>query len=260
MTGVAVAATGAGVSRSKGVPGTVARLLVSVRSADEARAAVAGGASVIDVKEPARGPLGRAEADVWARVVAAVPAGTPVSVALGELREWTGPGSAPAAVTPESFRGLAFRKLGLAGAGPDWAASWARLRRLWADGPAWVAVVYADWERAAAPSPEEVITAALAAEDCAGVLFDTCDKSAAAPIDGSWSPRFERVRGAGKFTALAGGIGVDTLPRLAPLRPDVVAVRGSACLGGDRNAPIDPVRVAALARAARAIGGIGAGG
>ena len=37
------------------------RLLVSVRSAAEAEAALAGGAAVIDVKEPTRGALGRAD-------------------------------------------------------------------------------------------------------------------------------------------------------------------------------------------------------
>ena len=36
-------------------------LLVSVRSADEAIAALAGGADVIDVKEPNRGALGAAD-------------------------------------------------------------------------------------------------------------------------------------------------------------------------------------------------------
>ena len=34
------------------------RLLVSVRSAEEAEIALAGGADVIDVKEPRRGALG----------------------------------------------------------------------------------------------------------------------------------------------------------------------------------------------------------
>ena len=35
-------------------------LLVSVRNVEEALAALEGGASLIDVKEPSRGPLGRA--------------------------------------------------------------------------------------------------------------------------------------------------------------------------------------------------------
>src|SRR5947209_8028398 len=43
-------------------------LLVSVRSAAEARAALDGGAALIDIKEPARGPLGRADDGVMAEV------------------------------------------------------------------------------------------------------------------------------------------------------------------------------------------------
>src|SRR5439155_1207379 len=39
------------------------RLLVSVRGSVEARAAVAGGADVIDAKDPARGPLDTARKD-----------------------------------------------------------------------------------------------------------------------------------------------------------------------------------------------------
>ena len=51
------------------------RLLVSVRSAAEAEAALTGGASVIDVKEPTRGALGRADDGVIADVIGAVAGG-----------------------------------------------------------------------------------------------------------------------------------------------------------------------------------------
>ncbi len=222
----------------------MARLLVSVRSASEARAAVEGGAAVIDVKEPDRGPLGRADSDVWSEVRRAVPPGTPVSVALGELSEW---GEAPA---PGCFRGIAFRKLGLAGSGPRWAESWARVRLGCGDGPSWVAVAYADWERAGAPTPDLVLDAALSADDCAGVLVDTWDKTRRSPVDRTWSPWFARARDGGLLTALAGGLDLPTIDRVAPLRPDVVAVRGAACVGGDRHAEVDPARVSALVLAA----------
>ena len=66
------------------------RLLVSVRSAAEAEAALTGGASVIDVKEPTRGALGRADDGAIADVVAAVAGRAPVSAALGELRDRPG--------------------------------------------------------------------------------------------------------------------------------------------------------------------------
>ena len=70
-------------------------LLVSVRNLAEAQAAVAGGCDRLDVKEPLRGPLGRADADTIAQVArfAALsknPANPiPCSVALGEiLAKW----------------------------------------------------------------------------------------------------------------------------------------------------------------------------
>ena len=230
----------------------MASLLVSVRSAREARAAVDGGAAVIDVKEPDRGPLGRADVSVWSEVRRAVPAGMPVSVALGELSEWKKgpPPGVEAPPEPVSFRGFSFRKLGLAGAGPGWAADWARVRERFGDGPSWVAVVYADWERADSPPPDVILDAALATDDCAGVLIDTWDKSSESPVDLSWAHWFERARRSCRLTALAGRLDASEIARLAPLRPDVFAVRSAACFGGDRRAGVDPARVAELVRAA----------
>jgi (5-formylfuran-3-yl)methyl phosphate synthase len=226
----------------------MASLLVSVRSADEARAALAGGAAVIDVKEPNRGPLGRAEPEVWQAVRQAIPRNIPVSVALGELLEW----SEPPALDASWFSGLTYRKLGLAGCGnlpvSEWAEAWSRLRQAWGAGPAWVAVVYADWVRADAPAPDVVAAVALAA-GCAGVLVDTWDKTRPSPIDLRWEPWIRRVQRAGLFLALAGGLDAASIARLAPLRPDLFAVRGAACKDASRCGAIDPNRVATLVRA-----------
>src|SRR3954452_14348343 len=60
-------------------------LLVSVRSAAEALSALAGGADVIDVKEPDRGSLGAADEETISAIVRAVDGRAPVSAALGEL-------------------------------------------------------------------------------------------------------------------------------------------------------------------------------
>jgi hypothetical protein len=226
----------------------VAKLLVSVRSADEARAALEGGAAVIDVKEPDRGPLGRADASVWQAVRRVVAGAVPVSVALGELREWTG--RTFAEFDTHAFAGLSFRKLGLSQAGPVGLVRWSALRRAWGPGPGWVAVAYADWPGAGAPHPDAVLDAALAADDCAGVLIDTWDKSRPSPVDRSWASWFARARDGGRFIALAGGLGEAEIRRLAPLGPDLFAVRGAACHRGDRRAPIDPDRVARLVHAA----------
>ena len=100
---------------------------MSVRSADEARAALSGGASLIDVKEPRFGSLGRADASVWSAVRSAVPVSIPVSVALGELNEWSS--RAPGAIPAHAWAGISFRKLGLSAAGPDWRERWRDLRQ-----------------------------------------------------------------------------------------------------------------------------------
>ena len=152
------------------------QLLVSVRSAHEARQAVAGGASIIDVKEPSRGSLGRADLSVWREVRAAVSDAVPVSVALGELSEWLDPGvtSPP----PSAWLGISYRKLGLAHSSADWRTDWSELRASLdePDGPPWIAVAYADWQIAGAPDPDSVLEAALESSTIVGVLVDTWDK------------------------------------------------------------------------------------
>src|SRR5688500_14284157 len=60
-------------------------LLVGVRSGEEAALALAGGADVIDVKEPRRGALGAADAEVWNEVAEEVRGRAMTSAALGEL-------------------------------------------------------------------------------------------------------------------------------------------------------------------------------
>ena len=235
----------------------MAKLLVSVRSKDEALAALAGGAAIIDVKEPMNGSLGRAPLDVWREVREVVASPNPVSVALGELDDWLGFDAAK--IPPGSWAGLAYCKLGLAHAPADWIDRWRDLRQRLAESgsssPAWVAVVYIDWQAAGAPAPDAVIEAARAIDECHGVLFDTWDKSRASGINLTWKPMVELVRDSGRFVALAGSLDVEAIARLAPLAPDILAVRGAACAGGDRLAPIDAERVAVLARAARRIGG-----
>ena len=139
----------------------MAELLVSVRSADEAQAALEGGAAIIDVKEPALGSLGRASPETIAAVVKQVAGRASVSVALGELGEM-----GEFTETPEqlclggiSLGGINYVKWGLAESG----AGWQRMlidtaRKLAISNPAClaVAVAYADWQQAPSPSVDAV--------------------------------------------------------------------------------------------------------
>jgi uncharacterized protein (UPF0264 family) len=220
------------------------RLLVSVRSAPEALTALAGGANIIDVKEPSRGSLGRAEDATLAEVVRMVAGRRPVSAAMGELID-AEPTSPPS--------GLTFVKYGLAGcATHDW-RGWLRAqeRQLSSFHPdcALVPVAYADWRRAAAPAVEEVV--AFAIEHPGGVLLlDTWDKDGTTLLD--WLSLVEVARlgetahRASARVALAGSLGLEEIARLLPARPDWIAVRGAVCRGRDRNAAIDEERVRQL--------------
>ena len=118
-----------------------------------------------------------------------------------------------------------------------------------------MAVAYADWDRAEAPSLDEVIAAALEADHCPGVLVDTWDKANPSPLEpsGPWMEWVRRARDAGRLVALAGGLDLAAIARLAPLRPDLFAVRGAACIGSDRRATVDPDRVADLVRLASSL-------
>jgi (5-formylfuran-3-yl)methyl phosphate synthase len=223
-------------------------LLVSVRSAAEAEMAVAGGTSIIDVKEPFRGSLGRSDASVWQAVRAAVPRSIPLSVALGELNEWLG--SEPPQIPASAWAGVDFCKLGLANAAADWSQRWLELcyelRRHATPFPDWVAVVYLDWEAAACPHPDAIIAAAAEMPECRAVLFDTWHKSSRARLDRSWKPRVERIRESGRSVALAGSLDAAAIASLKAWQPDIFAVRGAACAEGDRLGHIDAGRVARL--------------
>ena len=229
-------------------------LLVSVRSAAEAEAALDGGAHLIDVKEPRHGALGRAGDAVIAEVIARVAGRRPVSAALGELAD-------AADANPYPGSGLAYAKWGLFGMGacPNWGQRWRdACRRVSAAAPACrvVAVTYADWRRAGAPSVEAV--SALARAQPGGVLLvDTFQKAprpetGAAPTLLDLLPLEEVVRlcascrAAGVRVALAGSLGAAQIERLRPARPDWFAVRGAACEGGRREAAVSARKVREL--------------
>src|SRR5947209_5613388 len=120
-------------------------LLVSVRDAAEAVAARAGGADLIDVKEPSRGPLGRADVATIASAVQAVGGKIPFSVALGELRE------CPAAVPDSLPAAVRYVKWGLAGLSQERWDHRLRDARRSAVGRCAVVVAYADADRVDAP-------------------------------------------------------------------------------------------------------------
>lgn len=205
-------------------------LLVSVRSADEAQAALAGGASIIDVKEPAHGSLGAAHPGIWREVATAVAGKTQLSAALGELTDEDRPD--PELLGPQ----YQFAKLGLAGCAKlvDWPARWAAALALLPPQTVGVAVVYADWCLAQSPEPAIVLEYAQAV-GCRVLLVDTFDKSGGDLFSHLSCAELRQLvdcaRAAGMRVVLAGSLTAESLPQALQLSPDLVAVRGAVCRG-----------------------------
>jgi len=65
------------------------------------------------------------------------------------------------------------------------------------NGPAWIAVIYADWQSALAPDPESILEQATGTDRIVGVLVDTWDKTRPIELDERWVSRSARLRQAG---------------------------------------------------------------
>jgi (5-formylfuran-3-yl)methyl phosphate synthase len=218
-------------------------LLVSVRSAEEATAAVKAGADLIDVKEPARGPLGMAEAEVVGGVLAAVGTKVPVSAALGE---WT-----PNAMTDAVWHlelPLTYVKWGLAGyaAHPGWGEDILDTRRQVPARIQVVAVAYADHVKAKSIPPAEVAKFAKRYR-YAAFLLDTYTKDGKTLLDhlsvADLTEIVQSLKRGGVKVAVGGSLKLEQLKLVLPAGPDWVAVRGGVCIGGKRTGDLDPTRV-----------------
>ncbi len=239
------------------------QLLVSVRSPEEASAALRGGADILDVKEPRRGSLGMADIEVIAAITrqraesnrAQPPRATPIplSVALGEVHDWRESRHVPA--LPDS---VTFAKLGLSRLAPrdNWCDEWLRVRRLFEESKSsrlnWVAVAYADADAATSPPIDDVLAAAIDT-NCSGLLIDTFTKTGLTLTDcchiTSLAVLAERCHSAGLFLALAGRLTRESLPLLSSVPVDVLAIRSAACEAATREGRVSEPAVADFRRA-----------
>jgi uncharacterized protein (UPF0264 family) len=213
------------------------RLLVSVRSEEEARAALAGGAEIIDAKEPSLGALGKVDIDVLRAIIWAVNGMRPVSAALGD--------SGDAAQLATDARaaaeaGAMFVKVGFADVS-DVAQVRERLASvmegaLLPSSPcAVVAVAYADWDEVGGAAPQ-VVLAAAAAEGAMGVLVDTVRKDGAGLFRclgrAALGSLVRDARARSLMVALAGRISIEDLAFAYEAGAEIVGVRGAACERG----------------------------
>jgi uncharacterized protein (UPF0264 family) len=239
-------------------------LLVSVRTAAEARAAVAGGAAIIDIKEPKAGPLGRATVSVTVGIIEAVAGARPITLACGELVDgieqisahthdvWSrlGANQAVPVAVKAGPRGLR---------GRPWSEAFARFKNGLPAGVEAVAVAYADWSKSGNDPPLRMLFRAHEA-GARTVLIDTFDKAAAGLVSIASADDLrlwiDQARSLSLRLALAGRLTATEVDLVFRLGGDVAGVRSAACLGG-RSGQVDASLVAGLVRGASHSGGMG---
>jgi (5-formylfuran-3-yl)methyl phosphate synthase len=235
------------------------RLLVSVVSAAEARRALAGGADIVDVKDPREGSLGAPSAQVLSEVVQVVGGAAPVSVALGDMPDL--PHTAGLAARGAADLGARYVKVGLRGVrSVDGAVA---LMRAVAEAvaPAPVGVIAAAYADAGALDPPALaplwLPEVVARTGVAGALVDTFRKDGRGLY--GWLSKADvldliaRTRAVGGSFGVAGQLSFGDLRRVAA---DVVGVRSAVCRGGDRLGELDASLVAAAVAEVRSQSGM----
>jgi len=228
------------------------KLLISVRDEDEAAAAVAGGADIVDIKNPDEGSLGAQQPHVIAAIAKMIPPGIAVSASIGDVPNL--PGTVALAGLGAALCGVRFVKVGLLGTQTP--AEAARLLEalsgalMMAKGQVGlVACAYADADRVGSLDP--LLLPHTAAPFVEGCMIDTAIKDGRSLFhclpDAAIARFIEDCRDRGLISALAGSLKPEDLGRVIAHGADIVGVRGAACVSG-RSSPLSIEKVRALKR------------
>jgi (5-formylfuran-3-yl)methyl phosphate synthase len=234
---------------------TTPKLLVSVVSAEEAERAVAGGADIVDVKDPDEGALGAPAPSVLEEIARVVGAAAPLSVALGDLPDL--PHTAALAARGAALAGAAYVKIGLRGVCELDRAAAVMTAVMDAVGPetAVIAAAYADAQALDPPAlAAGWLPRLVERTGIAGALVDTFLKDGRGLY--AWLGEAELTELIGRTRRAGGSFAVAGQLRLGELRraqADIVGVRSAVCRGGDRTAALDTALVAAAAAEVRTL-------
>ncbi len=223
------------------------KILVSVRSVEEALLAASGGVDFIDLKEPSRGALGGLPLATIRSIVDALRrhgSRLPVSATIGDvpMHELN---RIAARVDAVVACGVDYVKVGIARTPQAVALLDALAASGWPVVPVFIADRGLDFSH----------VAHAGALGFPGVMVDTADKQAGSLFDAVPLPDLRRfanlVRatgGTGATTAmlgLAGALRVEHEPLLRALAPDFAGFRTAVCVA-DRSSALDPLRLRTL--------------
>ncbi|MGH6822500.1 MAG: (5-formylfuran-3-yl)methyl phosphate synthase, partial [Methylocella sp.] len=175
-------------------------MLASVTNPAEAEAVWAGGADIIDLKDPAKGALGALDAEVAAGIVRAVGKRKPVSAAAGS--SLGAPGAVVDAVAAMAATGVDYVKVGFSPGKSG--ADCVRALAPHASNTKLVGVLFADCE------PDLDMLALMANNGFTGAMLDTAKKGAGRLLDhmdvAALDRFIDRCRENGLTSGLAGSL------------------------------------------------------
>jgi dihydroneopterin aldolase len=208
-------------------------MLASATGPLEAETAIAGGADIVDLKDPAGGVLGAVALPTVRATVAMVAGRRPVSAVTGGLPMH--PDRIVAAAESMAAAGVDYVKQGIFPEG-DLESSLQALAPL-AERVRLVAVLFADH------APDLQLLPALARAGFHAAMLDTADKSRGRLLDHIDLPGLRRFVAAcdrlGLLSGLAGALEPPDIPRLLVLRPGVLGFRGALCGESGRTGVIE---------------------
>lgn len=214
-------------------------LLASVRNLAEARLALAGGADIIDLKEPWKGALGAVPTARMCEIRSALGPGARLSATIGDHPMH--PQSLAAAVATTAATGVDYVKVGFF-AGGDRDGCIAALAATAARGVAIVAVLFADL------GIDLALLDTLQGAGVRGAMLDTASKGTGLRQQLK-SPQLslfvQRCRERDLLCGLAGSLRLADIPTLLALGPDYLGFRGALC-NGDRRGRLDASALAAV--------------
>jgi uncharacterized protein (UPF0264 family) len=216
------------------------KLLISPKNEKEAAEAIAGGADIIDVKNPKEGPLGANFPWIIKRIRQITPKNTEVSCTLGEVPNL--PGSMALAALGAATTGVNYIKAGLYGLKTPEEAVYlmenvTKAAKEYNPSIKVVASGYADAGRISTVDP--LLVPKIAHEAQADIaMIDTAIKDGKSLFTFLTKPKLRRFVAAahnyGLKAALAGSLQKEDLPLVHALGADVVGLRGAACTLSDR--------------------------
>ncbi|MGF7161998.1 dihydroneopterin aldolase [Rhodoligotrophos appendicifer] len=213
------------------------KMLASVVGAHEAELAVAGGADIIDFKDPKAGALGALPPEVVAGAVAQLRGRRPTSAVTGDLPMI--PEQVVAAARSMAQTSVDYVKVGLFN--EPGREDCIRALSSVSESAKLIGVLFADQG-----IPLDLLEI-LKQSGFSGVIVDTAAKGRGRLLDfadlSTLRSLVDAARNLQLMVGLAGSLEAPDVPRLLPLLPDVIGFRGALCRGDRKSAlSLDAVR------------------